>query len=625
MLNSFPLELLEHITSYLTAQYTGLLVLCGDKALTHKLCNAGGVRYFRWSRDIKFRATWPHMVSQFSRLRFYSMSVQHYAPYAPLDKLDFASLPRSITDIRISIQVPADAFTTFLIDNPTHFHDLIHINLLNSHTSFDPILTTSSSIANLEYLNSYFRTLSVGLLPKNLTYLYVSNSCPMDTTHGTQFPEGLTYLNYTNTAGPIKPYDLPRGLRTYSSFGRGLYSNEEMAEFPRTITSLLTRIDDPNETGVTGLPPNLTLLSSLSKVRTTFTHLLPRSLTQVSIYGDMKNEHLKHLPPALTELDADDAFHLKHDQFPLLPPSLLTLKTSHAPKPKVTRLIASFPPCLHTLHISAVGSILAPKLPKTLTELLIFAGPLLQETVPLLPQSLRRLYAQGLLLEGSEDDLFLKVPVVESLVQALSSKKKGETILSFRDYVSILPELPVSLMSLDVAAPQFNNVGVGIRFVPTYCSLTSASGVHFHRFVHLRELTLSHIKVLDTAVFASLPNTLVVLRLTSVVEIVLDCFTQLPSSLRSLSVTLTHHMPGIGPNIFSALPKDLAIITYNITDNQTVSDPEIDNSVLTLLPTTVNFISVPMTSGVTKEILQHIPGLTNLYLGGAIPRWLRGW
>lgn len=623
MLNSFPVEVLELITSKLHGQYIGQLVFCGSKLLTHKLLNGGGVRDFAWSENINFRRGWPSMIPQFTRLSAFRLLYQSYFPPIPMESHNYHSLPGSLTEVEIELSEASDSFITFMIDHPDHFSDFRRLSLMNIKVKFDTILDTSPCISNLELLRATFGTVVLAQLPKNLTHLHVSTSSKIDRSHGVPFPVDLTYLNFSSTQSLI-PSDLPRRLLTYISFPHypPLSLSETIAEFPRTLTTLITSSKDVDAALVMGLPPNLTNLGSYTRVDVSLLHLLPPGLTRVSLKGRLTNDLVQRLPPALIELDADEFIQLTHDQFKLLPPSLRILRASSAPKPKATRLISSFPPQLLSLAISALGSGLALKVPKTLMSLEVDVGPLLQETVPLLPKSLTYLRVQGLLLEGSEDDVYLKVPVVETLVQTLSSKQKGEPILSFRDMVSVVPLLPKSLRSLIVFTPQFNNVGQGIKFSPCYCSLTAASGIHFSQFSSLRDLSLDHIKILDTDVLSHLPSTLNTLSLAAIDQAVLGCWANLPLSLRNLSVTITHPIPGFASDLMHCLPKQLAIFTYSILGDR-VSDHEIDVETFSKLPSNTYYVSIPWSTHITQEVMAppiH-PNLRNFYLGGASPPW----
>ena len=503
----------------------------------------------------------------------------------------------------------------FLEVEPNHFTSLEVLNVHNPVPG-DALWARHPQIfAGLTTLHMTFSTLQVSTLPPNLTSLYCNCSSVM--LNETVFPDGLTKLTIFCRQS-IPPFAFPAGLQ-YLSHMSELVDAEYIAQLPRGLTSLWIKTIDIDKNIVLALPPNVTSFESFCPIKAELIPFFPRSLKKMDFKGVLTQEFIECLPN-LEVLSIGHDLKLHHSLISSLPASMRKLELTGSPKPTTTRLIESFPPRLETLLITTIGSDTIKKLPNTLTELTITFGPLLQESVALLPRNLKTLRVAGLIFEGSEMANYVINADLERIIYRITQQKGSSEALGNDLNFSALPLLPSTLTTLDIS-PIFGNLAPRGRPIQ---ELSHRTAHHFSHLQSLQRLNISSICLVNSDVFGHFSSTINHISLEKITSMPMDTLKFLSPQVQYLSLSFVKCIPGLGKNMLATLPKFLGAFIYSLASDTrvTVADDEITNDDLGSLPASLYFLNLPHGAQLTHACLSIIhPGLNALMIGSSVPRW----
>lgn len=311
ILVSLPLNLLQLVTDALFSHDLGRLICCGNRKLTQRLGEGGGVLRVRHEFRNLDRLLWPSLVKYFPRMLSFSMVMLPDLMYS-CSSLSLAPfwghLPETLQNIELSY--PTDT-SSFLV--PMTLKRFPHLESVScSEEVFDE--DTDFVCCDLRHDCNKISSLSlrggdffVAYMPFDLRSLTLNGSITTKLDH--TFPESLTSLSLRDDDESLQPgiFDCIASLPFLETlvlhFPTPL-TLQELLQLPKTLTTLkVSVITELSASTLRLLPPNLkTLHLAGAYVLGENIKFIPRSVTSTNLLSFIIKKDLASLPPNLQDI-----------------------------------------------------------------------------------------------------------------------------------------------------------------------------------------------------------------------------------------------------------------------------------------------------------------------------------
>lgn len=588
MLNSLPVELLQHVTGYLEGVNIGLLWRCGSSRLNHRLGSSRGVIHFRLVLDPLFPSTWPSLIRNFEldsfvvEHRFEEYSNPSWTPL-------FSDLRGPKLEIlQLSSTADMDAFCAHLESHPHAYPRLENILLCNlERLDAYHLATLGRALPSLRSLPAIrLDALVLSDLPQTLKHLSVQFET---ISGGCSFPDGLEKLYFSPLTTEaqlnlrsILP-NLPLGLQSLHIH----YDDDESTYPSASDISLLPR----------GLKKLELILSGSEEFSTRLLFALPPCLEVLKLRFPFVAEDfwrrddyavVKALPRTLTKLDFGSPSTIP--AVPWLPPSLRWIQPQGCYS---IEELNSFLP-----HLRSV--ILSPHLEGALPASITTAYGASLEYVQryALPLGLKSLILHN------DDSPDRPLNPAENLPPNLHDLTLSETSLPINSMPSCLVSLSISRESI--------------------WKLTKSESESLPRTLTSLELQVVNLYPSATEVMSRLPPLLVNMDVSAVI-LEVGCLKSLPCSkvLRNLRLDYSANSGLVTRDIVMSLPRKLAFckLTPRRLDSGSVTDETLMNLPPGLCSLTIACVSDKDVLGTCKSQLPK--PLNSLTLLEGCPDWFR--
>lgn len=504
LLSSLSTDALLEITELLTGDDTSRLIMCGSRALNHKLGPGGGVKTYSLRSSIDFIMRWPAVILPYlPRLETFRIAGNQLSYGAKVINPDFATLPRNLKHLDVEFDNDVLRLFETLTTLPDHFVQLETVRV-------------GATILDYNIRSEFDRANVIRALPRSVKSIHIVRPTEGGRTHAVYIEDlshNLAIIRTNSTLIASRALDdaerraimgeapcsdeekqhIVSGLTQYSTNVAG---GDWMAALPAHLQSLTIAKIDPNYLPL--LPPNLTTLSVDCAPSRAFIVALPRSLTHLYTRdrhsaGNIQADDIAFLPRGLIQisgiclpkrLDAECAARLPRsliklgscavdwDAIPHLPPGIVELvmasidQSAHKLPAACKHLslqalsnatIGRLPPSLTHLRIKAsVYSIAAiAALPTTLTSLRI-DGPRIVDEYPanyftLLPRGLRS-FIHGAYSSDPAVEAYPSSDLPRALTELVIGTEYITTVEWFANLPPGLVRLSLSIQTLDMAS-----------------------------------------------------------------------------------------------------------------------------------------------------------------------------
>lgn len=582
-------DALAEITNLIAGSDVYHLWLCGSRALNHKLGVGGGARVFHVKSTDAFEMPWPGLVSYLPHLHTFRLLSDAVSMTSRVTDVDFTKLPSSITHINVTFDRDHEYLIDALTRSPAHFARLTYVRL-NGPT----LITNAGRQGDL-----------MRALPSSVSTVII---CKLIGGFVVKQPRQMTAI------------DMLPNLQTLVASHVYMQPNDTDEHQMSNLTSYVTSATC--NAWMSALPTHLQSLS-LGVLRNDYLHLLPPTLTFLSVYRfETESVFVAALPRTLTKLTilSFDAFLKKADVIRTLPAGIktingnfsspiITAKKAAALPRSLTLLrhkcahpnaIKSLPPGISRLVVRKKGTddalILTHRLPISCTYLLI--STLNESSIGRLPAALLTLC-----VEDNVETLACLAHLPASLTSLIIRGKMP----SEAHPVDYIPLLPKGLRSFSSAAH------------PMTYSTSAVSGTSSRDLPPTLERCNIALNNLTTAStwYADLPTTIQCLTLT-VNTFSVECASALHSLTRLASLTLILVVWDV--NLLSHLPRTLERLFITSTHASSVhTTREQVCALLASLPPQLAECRIPALAPVDEKMQEYLPKMLTSFMIGYRP------
>lgn len=589
MLPHLPGDILSCITEQLTAQATACLWTTGNKALIERLGNGGGIKKFYLCLDPLYRSAWPSTVRRFTRLESFIVGSDIYTGFNPTWTPNFHDLSPTVQVLRLGFTDDLLSLLQVLREEGSlpNLRSLFCGNgkVEEIEELLYEIAPKRPSLVSLEVDSDVIPVLSLARLPRHLVELTVSAD-DIDLRSGAAFPASLEKLVFTlETFGDFFGL-LPSGLLAFSfccSDEDGEMTVERLAQLPRGLTLLNVTVEDITEDHLRALPPALTdldLSNSIADHDYKLMASLPPSITSSLSLPAMTNDSVTFFPRALQQ-----AYTVDH--------------TPH--------VITHMPPNVKFITFSATTfpeaddeQIVWPKLPDSLTSVYhLHRSYLDQHTLP----SLQRLHI----------DKALTATQAKSLAWGLNYFATSTYPLD----ISWISSLPPTLQEIDILS-DYEDLPADLVW-PVWSEEDLA------RFPpNLETLCIGPVAQLSSHSYTLLPSTLTYLKIMS--QTLADDLKPLQGliHLRDLNLKVEKPSPADAGEALRNLPKRLLHFSFNSLARASFDFEVTDEDFESLPPGLTTLLLYVRVRGVTGSCFKKLPScLDSLKIDFESPKWFK--
>lgn len=469
ILLSLPLGLLQIVTEHLCSHELGLLLSCGNKRLTQRLGEDGGVIRVRHELRDSNPTVWPSLVTSFPKMLTFQLIRVRGSSFQGSKQIlmpMWSHLPETLKNIDLDYPNDCDDFIVPRVLE--RFPLLESISCQEGMYYDDPDFNFSAlrnacpKISSISFVGAGF---FVAYMPFELRSLTLDGDITKKFDH--MLPETLTSVNLRNFQEPLDSdvldciMEIPR-LETLILQLKDHLHLEDLARLPKTVTTLKIPVSGALTAAVLQmLPPQLsTLYLDGAWIFGKDIKYIPRSVTSTNILHVILPKEIPFLPPGLQDVDKCTVSTAVASLLPKAITSALELQlTSKWSIPKST-----FTPSQRLLRCPSLPSNPDTEFPTTMTALEVNETDCIED-LPNgdcieLPATLRHLtLMKSRHMKLLTDDFLTQLPEqlisldIAAYVKDISFDLLPDTLTLFKLVCDTLPigaveELPASLTKL---------------------------------------------------------------------------------------------------------------------------------------------------------------------------------